>query len=109
MTAIQISNTIITIGSVITALGIILGVPIAAIKARDKRREKERLQQEENKKQNEAINDIKDAISEVKEEQTLLCYAVTACLDGLHQQKCNGNVTDALNRMSKYLNTQAHK
>lgn len=98
----NIATTIITIASLISAIGIIIGVPKAFLKHRDNKREKERLQQEQNDKQNESI-------AEIKTEQTLLCFAVTACLDGLHQQGCNGNVTDALNRMNKYLNINAHK
>lgn len=98
----QIANDIILIGGVIGALTAIVGAIVAILKYRDKRKEQERIQKEKNEKQDAAIEGIKS-------EQTLLCYAVTACLDGLHQQGCNGQVTEALNKMSKYLNLQAHK
>lgn len=98
----NVANEIILIGSVLGALTAIFGTIAAILKYRDKRKEQERIQKEKNDKQD-------TAIEEIKNEQTLLCYAITACLDGLHQQGCNGEVTKALNKMSKYLNLQAHK
>lgn len=104
-----IATVITTIASIITALTVIFTVPKAIINARDKHIEKERLQKEQNEKQDNAIKEIQKQQAHIREEQTLICYAVTACLDGLHQQGCNGNVTDALNHMNKYLNVSAHK
>ncbi len=98
----QVANDIILIGGVMGALTAIVGAIAAILKYRDKRKEQERIQQEENEKQDAAIE-------EIKSEQTLICYAVTACLDGLHQQGCNGEVTKALEKMRKHLNLQAHK
>lgn len=45
----------------------------------------------------------------VKEEQTLLTYGVLACLKGLQEKGCNGPVTDAINKIEKYLNQKAHE
>ncbi len=56
---------------------------------------------ENNKKQNIEIKKIKN-------EQTLTMYALRACLDGLKQQGCNGRVTEAINKIDKYLNQSAH-
>jgi hypothetical protein len=56
-------------------------------------------------KQNEQDKEIK----EIKEEQALLTHGILACLKGLKEQGCNGPVTDALNRLEKHLNKQAHK
>lgn len=56
---------------------------------------------ENNKKQNAEIKKIKN-------EQTLTMYALRACLDGLKQQGCNGRVTEAINKIDKYLNQSAH-
>lgn len=56
---------------------------------------------ENNKKQNTEIKKIKN-------EQTLTMYALRACLDGLKQQCCNGRVTEAINKIDKYLNQSAH-
>ena len=82
---------IITGASVITALGVILGLIFKA--------HKWYLKQE---KQDEEIKQI-------KEEDTLICYALSACLDGLQQLGANHTVPDAKEKLDKYLNQQAHK
>lgn len=84
-------NTIITVGSLIGALGAIIGVIIAV--------HRWYLQQN---KQDEDIQNLKD-------EQTIICYGVLAALKGLQEQGCNGPVTDAINKMEKHLNIEAHK
>lgn len=48
-------------------------------------------------------------IKQLKEENTLIVYALSACLDGLEQLGANHTVTDAKNRLDKYINKQAHK
>ena len=62
-----------------------------------------------------ALKDIKDIkqhheddMASIKHEQTLLVYGVLACLKGLREQGCNGPVTEAINRIEKYLNETAH-
>lgn len=84
-------STIITIASVITALGVIFGLIFAVYRWY--------LKQE---KQDEDIKAI-------KEEQTLLTYGVLACLKGLKEQGCDGPVTTAINQIEKHINKQAHK
>ena len=44
----------------------------------------------------------------INEEQTLLTYGVLACLKGLKEQGCNGPVSEAINKIEKYLNKKAH-
>ena len=85
------SNHIITIASVITALGVILGVVLAVHKWYLK-----------NEKQD---SDIKA----IKEEQTILTKGVLACLKGLKEQGCDGPVTTAISDIEEHLNKQAHK
>ena len=48
-------------------------------------------------------------IDHVKTEMGVICYGVLACLDGLKQMGCDGNVTQAKNDLEKYLNKSAHK
>lgn len=48
-------------------------------------------------------------IASLKEEQGLLTYGVLACLKGLKEQGCNGPVTEAIGRIEKHLNRQAHR
>lgn len=87
----EVGQIIITIASVITALGAIFGVIFAVYRWY--------LKQEKQDK------DIKA----IKEEQTLLTYGVLACLKGLKEQGCDGPVTTAINQIEKYINKQAHK
>lgn len=64
------------------------------------------------KKQDSDIKEIRkhheDDMAIVKREQTLLVYGVLACLKGLREQGCNGPVTEAINKIEKYLNETAH-
>ena len=56
------------------------------------------------KHQNEQDADIKA----IKKEQTLMVYSMLACLDGLSQLGCNHSVPEAKDKLSKYINQQAH-
>lgn len=56
-------------------------------------------------KQNKQDTDIKA----LKAEQTLICYGVLAALKGLSEQGCNGPVTEAIGKIEKHLNIQAHR
>lgn len=48
-------------------------------------------------------------IVRIKEENTLICYALSACLDGLGQLGANHTVSLAKDKLDKYLNQQAHR
>lgn len=45
----------------------------------------------------------------IKDEQCLLVYGVLACLKGMKEQGCNGPVTEAINKIEKHINQQAHE
>lgn len=81
----------ITAASLITALGVILGVIFKVHKWYLKQKQ------------------LEEEIERIKEEDTLICYALSACLDGLQQLGCNHTVPDAKDKLDKYLNQQAHK
>jgi hypothetical protein len=49
-----------------------------------------------------------EEIEKVKNEQCLLTYGILACLKGLSEQGCNGPVTEAINKIEKHINKQAH-
>lgn len=87
----QIVNTILTAASIFTACGILLGALIGLLRWlwRQKQQDVE--------------------IERLKREQTVICYGLLACLDGLRQLGCNGNVTAALDALDKHLNKAAHK
>ena len=48
-------------------------------------------------------------VQEIKAEQFIMVECIRAILDGLHQQGCNGRVTEALNTLDNYLIERAHK
>ena len=84
-------TAIITVAGIISALGVI----VAAFCKVHKWFLKQKKQDEE--------------IKQIKEEDTLICYALSACLDGLMQLGANHTVPDAKDKLDKYLNKQAHK
>lgn len=47
-------------------------------------------------------------LDRIKKEDTLVIYALRACLDGLKQKGCNGKVTEACNMLDKHINKAAH-
>ncbi|MDO4974141.1 MAG: branched-chain amino acid ABC transporter permease [Eubacteriales bacterium] len=50
-----------------------------------------------------------EAIADLKAEQGLLTRGVLACLKGLHEQGCNGPVTEAIREIESYVNQKAHE
>ena len=86
-----ITELILTIASIITALGIITGAVFSGYRWY--------------LKQNKQDQDI----MEIKQEQVILIHGVLACLKGLKEQGCDGPVTSAITEMEVHLNKRAHK
>ena len=84
------TNTIITAARLLTALVAIFSVIFAIYRWY--------LRQNEQDKE----------IEKIKSEQCLLTYGILACLKGLQEQGCNGPVTEAVNKIEKHINQQAH-
>lgn len=85
------TETIINAAKFLGALGVIVSAIVTVYKTL-----------ESNKRQSAEINAI-------KEEQTILCYAVQGTLQGLIEQGCDGPCKEALNILQKHLNKTAHK
>lgn len=83
--------TLISLGELLTALGVIGGVILWCVKFVQRSR-----------RQNEELKAI-------RKEQTLICYGLLACLKGLKEQGCNGPVTEAIGKIEKHMNQEAHK
>lgn len=96
------ASAIITAGSVLAALLAIGGV-FVKVHNWIKKQDEQTQQIEELKAQHE------DDIAHIKKENTLICYALSACLDGLMQLGCNHTVPDAKTKLDKHLNQQAHE
>jgi len=47
-------------------------------------------------------------IQSIKKEMTLICYCMSATLDGLMQLNCNHSVPVAKDKLDKYINQKAH-
>lgn len=85
------ANTIILAASLVTAVVVIFSAIFSVY----------RWYLKQNKQDKEIEN--------MKAEQCLLTYGILACLKGLKEQGCNGPVTEAINKIEKHINIQAHK
>ena len=88
---ITIGQKLITLSAVIAAAALILGYVFKAYEF-----------YRNQKRQDEEINRI-------KEENTLICFALSACLDSLQQLGANHTVPIAREKLEHYLNQRAHK
>lgn len=83
-------DTIIKTSALVTALGVLGGVAVSLYRA-----------SERDRKQSEIIK-------EMMAEQSLICYGLRGALQGLIEQGCNGPCKDALEKLNKHLNQEAH-
>ena len=105
-------QSIITAGAVVTALGVIIGVIFKIVRWVDKQ-----------KKQDDDLNDLRtlhthdmEELKKIQEEQTaniqneltIICYGLRGALQGLIENGCNGPCKEALNKLDKHLNKEAH-
>lgn len=74
-----------------------------------------RLFSKRDKAENKAEDEIaalrakhKEDMQATNQELTIICYGTLACLKGLAEQGCDGPVHDAIDRLEKHLNIQAH-
>lgn len=85
------AGTVISFGSLLTALGAIVGAIIAVYR-----------QIELNQKQNEIINGI-------QEEQKVICKGLRGALQGLIEKGCDGPCKDALKLLNDHLEEKSHE
>ena len=97
-----LAQTAITAGAVVTACLTVFGVGRSFAKYLCSVKERARTRAEHSTAQD------KD-IAKLKEENQLICYGLSAALDGLEQLGANHSVPIAKNKLQKYLNEQAHK
>lgn len=95
-------NTIVAVAGGITAMGVIGGVLIGLYRFWQRPKIQEREIQELKRTHEEDIKKI-------NEEQCLITYGLLACLKGLKEKGCNGPVTEAIGKIEKHLNQQAHE
>ena len=107
------AQTVITAASTVTAVILLVQRFAKGVRWFDKQ-EQQSSDIEALKKQHDAdVENLKAELTEeVKknnEELQLLTYGVLACLKGLQEKGCNGPVTEAANKIEKYINQRAHE
>lgn len=106
-------QSIITAGAVVTALTVIVALFVKVVRFIDRQKaQDEEIKSNKAERESEIAKLRKthnDDIHSLKAEQTVLVYGVLACLKGLKEQGCNGPVTQAIDKLEKHLNIEAHK
>lgn len=85
------TQTVITAASFVGALGVIIGIIISIYRL---------------------VAQIKDQTRQIREimaELTVIDYGLKGALEGLIESGCNGPCKDALDRLNRHLNKQAHQ
>ncbi len=81
-------------GGLMTALGVVGGILLNRYFDRKDRKDE--------------VEKLKMKVADIEEENCLLCYGISACLDGLEQLGANHTVPIAKDKLDKHLNKKAH-
>lgn len=84
------SNTVISLATLIAAVGSIVGVIRWGVKYVDHDKEQDK------------------ELKAIRREQKVICYGIMSCLKGMKEQGCDGPVDEALKRLEIHLNEAAH-
>jgi hypothetical protein len=107
------AQNIITAGAVVTAALLLVQRFAKSVRWFDKQEQQSTDIDALKKKHEDDMEALKQVIAkdmhDINVEQTLLTYGVLACLKGLQEQGCNGPVTEAVNKIERYLNQKAHE
>ena len=94
-------QTIITAGAIVSAIAGITAYLVKLVLWVDRQKNQDKdietLRQKHDKDN-----------SAVQRELAILTYGVLACLKGLQEVGCNGPVTEAVNKIERYINLKAH-
>jgi hypothetical protein len=106
-------QSIITAGAVIGALVALITYFTKVVRWVDRQKAQDvdltNLGKRHDKEMDILRSDHSRETKEIKEEQTILTYGILACLKGLHEQGCNGPVTEAIKKIETHLNEKAHE
>ena len=107
------AQNLITAASVVTAVILLVQRFAKSVRWFDKQEKQSTDIVELKKKHEEDVEAIESEIAqEVRKnnaELQILTYGVLACLKGLQEKGCNGPVTEAANKIERYLNENAHE
>ena len=95
-------STIITICGVITGIAAVVALVWKFFKWVNH-------QKEQDQRQTAFENNVKAQQRSCANEQMIIIRGLLACLKGLKEQGCNGPVTEAISKIEKHLNQEAHK
>ena len=106
-------QTVITAGAAITAALLLAGRFAGGVRWFD-RQKQQSVELESLKRKHEAdLAVLKQMLAkdmqDINREQQLLTCGVLACLKGLREKGCNGPVTEAIDKIERYLNEKAHE
>lgn len=94
-------QTVITAAAVLAAVAAICAYIVKLVHWIDH-------QKDQDKQIEELKNQLEEDNQDINEELCLITYGVLACLKGLHEQGCNGPVTEAIGKFDKHINQKAH-
>lgn len=105
-------QTVIVVGSVITALTVITAGVFKFVRWVDRQKAQDVELKSLEQKHNKDVADLRklesDDIAYIKQEQRILTEGILACLKGLSEKGCNGPVTEAIDKIEDHLNQRAH-
>ena len=107
------TQNIITAASLLTAVTLLVKFFAKGVRQYDKNEKQSADIEQLKQKHDDDIEALKEEFAKnmraVKEEQQMLNYGVLACLKGLQEKGCNGPVSEAIDKIEKYLNQKAHE
>ena len=106
-------QSVITAGAVLAAATAFTTLFVKVVRFIDRQKEQDvelkKLREKHDNEMSALKKEENEQIASIKTEQTLLTYGILACLKGLKEQGCNGPVTEAINKIERHLNEEAHK
>lgn len=106
-------QSVITAGAVLAALLAIIGLFAKVVRFFDRQKAQDaeiRANREESERKLQELRDMHESDTKAtRSELTLIIWGVLASLKGLKEQGCNGPVTEAIKKIEKHLNIEAHK
>lgn len=103
------ANTIIGFVGLLTAVGVLFGLIKNYVHQIDKWNGYDKQIEEVKNSVDTKTSETNDKIKDLKQEQKMQTKVLLAVLDGLHQQGCNGKVTQATKELTDYLNEKSHE
>lgn len=99
---------IVEIAKIITSIGVIGALMWNIFRQYSKWESYDKKICDTNKRIDDLQTDVNAKMQQIQSEQCMQTYVLNAILDGLHQLHCNGKVTEATEKLNKFINQKAH-